>query len=642
MMGGSLALTYKDGMVITTGRTILNAQTVVVVLIILFTFFSELSFARPSGLLKRWPSFDLNLLVEDETLMLSLLSRMKDYRDYASKSDKSLAAYKIVKSDMAVLTQILRSEGYYENTIKYTLLENSKSQTVSLRYDIAQGDQYTIQNIYFDYPPNVSEPVYREILLKPGDPLIAQNVLTAKESLIENLSTSCLFEVDLSYRVILYQSKKTVDITFTLKDSPKAHYGKISFSGEQHTKPEFLAKKLKIKEGGCFSQKQLNASRMALLQTNLLSSANPIPDESVFKGPPPQEEIQSVDIHFKVVERHYRTVKAGGGYSTDGGPGGRLGWENRNFFGGGERLKVDIKANKLHQYLEAEYIIPYFFSDKQKLIIESNYRGDDTEAYISDSIDVYGIVSRTFGKRITAEVGVGFIHSNVVVFNEEVGVAEGKIKETYNLVLLPLEATYNKRDSILDATTGWSVTTSLTPYADIKKDSVRFLRGSISGTAFFSAKSWPMSPTLAMRIATGSIAGTKLINVPADERFYSGGGGSVRGYAYQYAGEFKGGVPIGGLSMGELSVEARLKVAENWGLVVFADGGYSYPDEMPNFGQDFLWGAGLGLRYLTSFAPFRFDVGVPLDRREYLDSSTGEMKYIDDSFQFYISIGQAF
>ncbi|MDC0002879.1 BamA/TamA family outer membrane protein [Porticoccaceae bacterium] len=45
-----------------------------------------------------------------------------------------------------------------------------------------------------------------------------------------------------------------------------------------------------------------------------------------------------------------------------------------------------------------------------------------------------------------------------------------------------------------------------------------------------------------------------------------------------------------------------------------------------------LWGAGLGLRYYTSFAPIRFDIGVPLNQRAE----------IDDSFQIYISIGQAF
>jgi translocation and assembly module TamA len=47
---------------------------------------------------------------------------------------------------------------------------------------------------------------------------------------------------------------------------------------------------------------------------------------------------------------------------------------------------------------------------------------------------------------------------------------------------------------------------------------------------------------------------------------------------------------------------------------------------------DLFWGAGVGLRYYTPIGPIRLDVAFPLEKRED----------IDDSFQIYISIGQAF
>jgi translocation and assembly module TamA len=66
--------------------------------------------------------------------------------------------------------------------------------------------------------------------------------------------------------------------------------------------------------------------------------------------------------------------------------------------------------------------------------------------------------------------------------------------------------------------------------------------------------------------------------------------------------------------------------------VLFADGGFAYQQSTPKLGQDLHWGAGFGIRYYTSFAPIRFDVAVPLNRRSGLD----------DSFQIYVSIGQSF
>ena len=61
------------------------------------------------------------------------------------------------------------------------------------------------------------------------------------------------------------------------------------------------------------------------------------------------------------------------------------------------------------------------------------------------------------------------------------------------------------------------------------------------------------------------------------------------------------------------------------------DGGYAYPTKTPKIGDEFLWGAGIGLRYHTSFAPFRFDIATPLDKREG-----------DSDIQLYIAIGQSF
>lgn len=79
-------------------------------------------------------------------------------------------------------------------------------------------------------------------------------------------------------------------------------------------------------------------------------------------------------------------------------------------------------------------------------------------------------------------------------------------------------------------------------------------------------------------------------------------------------------------------MELRLQFSSDWGAVLFADGGYAYPDKLPDLGVDYLWGAGIGVRYFTRFAPIRVDVAFPLDRREG----------VDNRFQLYISLGQAF
>ena len=121
-------------------------------------------------------------------------------------------------------------------------------------------------------------------------------------------------------------------------------------------------------------------------------------------------------------------------------------------------------------------------------------------------------------------------------------------------------------------------------------------------------------------------------NIPPPLRFYCGGGGSVRGYAYQAIGpENRWGDPEGGRSFQAVNLEARFRVTKEIGIVPFLDGGMVYSDEIPDFADDLQWAVGLGLRYYTSIGPVRFDVAVPLDKK-------GD----DKGYQFYISIGQAF
>ena len=136
---------------------------------------------------------------------------------------------------------------------------------------------------------------------------------------------------------------------------------------------------------------------------------------------------------------------------------------------------------------------------------------------------------------------------------------------------------------------------------------------------------------LAGRFKMGSILGGSIPDVPADRRFYAGGGGSVRGYAYQAVGpRLSDNTPEGGLSLTEASVELRRQITRQWGVVAFVDVGSVGTTSTPSF-QEFSTGVGIGLRYDLGFGPFRLDVATPVNPRQG-----------DAAVQVYLSIGQAF
>jgi len=142
----------------------------------------------------------------------------------------------------------------------------------------------------------------------------------------------------------------------------------------------------------------------------------------------------------------------------------------------------------------------------------------------------------------------------------------------------------------------------------------------------------PMSDriVLAARARFGTILGSTVDQIAPSRRFYAGGGASVRGYGYQAIGPRDGNNdPIGGKSLAEFSLESRVRFG-NFGVVPFIDAGNISTTFLPRF-RDLRIGAGMGVRYYSSFGPIRVDVGTPLNPQKG-----------DPRVAVYVSLGQAF
>ena len=129
----------------------------------------------------------------------------------------------------------------------------------------------------------------------------------------------------------------------------------------------------------------------------------------------------------------------------------------------------------------------------------------------------------------------------------------------------------------------------------------------------------------------GALFGPSLQESPAFYRFYSGGGGTVRGQDFQSLGVDLGGTFTGGRSLLVLSGEMRADVTDEIQIVGFADWGYVGAESLADFTGDSHAGAGIGLRYKTGIGPIRLDVATPI---------SGDAD--KSSIHVYIGIGQAF
>lgn len=525
---------------------------------------------------------------------------------YQRASTLSAAA----KYDYELLHKYLRSQGYYDAKI------DTQTAGEEILHQIYPGPRYTLTEVRFDWPANVPLPPDTVHGLKVGDPLVAETILQAISDIKSWVTDSqCLRRIDVSYEATVLHPEHAATVVVRLQPSPQVTFGAVRYSGHNRIEDSYLDNYLGFAEGDCFKPRLVDSTRLKLLQTNLLAAADPELGDITADG--------KVPVHYQLTERKQRSVLASLGYDADVHMKYTAGWEHRNLMGRGEQLNTELTYSDLAQALDGELIFPYFRNHNQRLTLTARLAKEVPDAYEVLKGEFGASIKRELSQRLSATVGTHVTFSRVEEFENE---------DDFALLSFPVSLDYSRRNDQLNPTRGWVSGLQVEPFIDLYETDRRFTQTTFAISAYHTFDDWKIKPTLALRMANGVINGASLSEVPADERFYVGGGGSVRGYRYQSIGEKDAnGEPAGGLAFSEVAFEIRTRITRAIGITVFADGGYAYPTKTARFGEDYLWGAGIGLRYHTAFAPFRIDIATPLDKREG-----------DDSVQLYIAIGQAF
>lgn len=541
-------------------------------------------------------------------LMKLLKKEIETQRKYNNKLKNTTKRTKVAQYEKQLLQARLKAEGYYDAKVTFSLSEKT------IHYLVRPGAQYDIHSVTLQLPLHVQiQP--NSLDIQKGLPLKAETILKTKQKLHELVSSKfCLYRVEVSYQVLLETALHGGHVTFTLADEPQVVFGEVTIEGIRTIDHAYLMAQLPIDTGDCFKRTLVDKARIDLIGTNLLSSV-------MATIHPPKEG--KVDVTFQAKERAHRSVTVGAGYQAEEGLGISLGWEHRNLMRKGQRLKVDMKVAEKLQSIETDLALPHFMHPSQTFAFYTKAEHLESDAFESENIDVGTELTRQVNHHIKTTLSGEISFSKIFEDGQE---------DNYALLSLPIGVEYDERNSPLDPQKGWVVSAHISPYWDAYETSTQFSKTVLAASAYTTFKNWSWRPTYAVRAAAGAIQGASQQDIPAHIRFYAGGGGSVRGYPYQSLSPIVDGRPDGGLSLTEASFETRLRWGQNWGGVVFLDGGMAYAQKSPQLGEDLHWGAGMGVRYYTSFAPIRFDIAVPLDKRQE----------IDDEFQIYVSIGQAF
>jgi translocation and assembly module TamA len=543
----------------------------------------------------------------------------------------SLGLLAKARGDRDQLIAALYADARYEGVVTITIegkpldelppdAEFSGPQPIPVVIGVATGPKFTLGDIRLE--GDAAGLASADFGLIAGGDAASGAVLKAEASIVRALKEEGRPLAKVTDReIVADHATATLDVTLTVAAGPVAGYGETTVEGTEKVDRDFTEYMTGLKRGRQYSPEEIDDARDRLLGLEVFNSVTLKEADSL-------DADGNIPIGVEVSERKPRYFGLGGTFSNTEGLGLEGYWGHRNLFGRAEKLRIEGKISGIgsNELTELNYNAGIMF-EKPGVVGPASkfFAGVKTVLEHPDAYDHFSVKGNT---------GLSYELDKQQTVSAEVALDYSKIedsfgKHTYLIASVPLQYVYDNRDNRLNPTKGFRVLAYVEPSYDILSGAA-FVKLRGEGSAYQSLDS-ASKFVLAERVAIGSIVGAGLQDVPADRRFYAGGGGSVRGYAYQGIGPKDiDDQPIGGLSLFETSVEMRIAVTDTIGVVPFVDAGTVSTKEFPDF-SDMKVGAGVGLRYITPFGPLRVDAAVPLNR------GPG-----DPHFGIYAGIGQAF
>ena len=530
------------------------------------------------------------------------------------------------RADGELLVSLLQAQGYYDAEVEPGIALEGEVIAVSLR--AVPGPRYTFEAVEF---PGLAEaggdagPLRAAFAVKPGDPVVAEQVIAAGVALTVALGEQGFATADVGTQdIVIDHSKATARLVLPVTPGPVAQFGEIKVSGV----PPFSARHVGIiarfKRGDRFERSEVDDLRRALVATGLVASV----ETKVV----PRDAGRTVDIDVRLEPAPMRTIAGELGYGTGEGVRIEGSWQHRNFFNPEGALTVRGVAGTQEQLASVSLRRSNFRQRDQVLTALISASNVDRKAYAARTFQLSGGIERQsnfiWQKKWTWSLGGELIASDERDTIEATGEER---RRNFFIAALPASLGYDGSDDLLDPTAGFRLGGRVSPELSFQGGTFPYARAQIDASAYRKVSA---SVVAAGRIRLGTILGAGRDDIAPSRRFYSGGGSSVRGYGYQQLGPRDlDGDPIGGRSLAEFSLEARVRLKAfggNFGVVPFLDGGTLTNSSVPNV-RDWQFGAGIGLRYYSSFGPIRLDVGTPLNPRSG-----------DSRVSVAVSLGQAF
>lgn len=551
-----------------------------------------------------------------------------------------------VEMDKVRLRELYLRKGYLDFKVKSVSTAELKDdpEKVDVLFEVEEGEPYFVGEIRVN-----GQTVYDEKKIRSCIKLTSENVYNVKTEdedcrRIENLYAPEGY-ADFKIKVQKYPNFKThtVDLEYRIHEGPQYTIGDITINGNKKTKAHVILRELPFKPDDKMDTRKLEIAKQRLMGMNYFEPMQG--DEGINSG----VEVTSVnsplpgkkDINISVNEKRFLHGRIGGAWSDSDGLAGFLEVSHSNvdildpanyFVGGGQRARLYAMVGTERKDAVFEFVEPWLFGIPLRWETQVYWRETEFEDWEERRIGfTTSLTKRFFDDFTSAKLGYTLEHVKIddmdrkmsYIFQSQEG------SERNGKLFLQLER--DTRDSYTDPRNGYKIGAYGAMTWEGFGATSNYFKAELYGINHFSFfHNWFVLTTGFKIGMMDTFGGDKF--VPLYDRYFLGGGDSLRGFPYRSVGpEDYREDNYGGEFMYLFTAELSHPIYKDYLRgAVFCDVGNATKRNFkfltPNVGV----GYGLRIKLPNFPMPIRLDLAYPVVNRQ---------KDVKDRLRFHFSLG---
>jgi outer membrane protein insertion porin family len=583
---------------------------------------------------------------------------------------------RMVKDDADSILGLYQANGFLQASVKSQVIDDvgGKTGDISIHYDIGEGPQTKVADLKIEGNHTLDTKELSGVLgLSPGEPYSESNLSGDRNNILALYYNDGFPDAQVEGQATPAAEADKVNVVFQIKEGPRVNVLQVLLTGYEHTRYGVMAREVQVKPGGPLREGDVVESQRKLYNLAIFNRVQIAP-----QNPDGTDTDKTVVVAVEEGRRY--TIGYGGGVELQELPGNgsnpsgvsftvspRVIFEfgKNNVEGRGQSISFKVRASTLQYRAVLTYTAPRFLANPHFSVQLTTYadKSQDINTFNSERYEAAVQLVDSVSRQTSLLFRYFFRH--VIVIASSLKIAPDEIPLFSQPTLISgfgVSWVRDKRNNAADATKGIYNSVDFSVAGKPIGSSASFMRVFAQNSSFHP---FGRSFVFARAVRFGvehQFPDTTSDEIPLPERFFAGGGQSIRGFGLNQAGprDPVTGFPVGGLALlafnQELRFPLKLPYAGNRiGGTLFYDAGNVYTDlshitfrYTPASLTDlnyFSHTVGAGLRYATPIGPVRVDFGYQINPAQFSFTNPTTMQPVTQRlphFQFFFNIGPVF